>query len=66
MLRDAMAASQQPESIRQGWERTTLLSRLASSAEIAAAIAFAASPDCSFATGDLIVVDGGATAGRRV
>jgi NAD(P)-dependent dehydrogenase (short-subunit alcohol dehydrogenase family) len=66
MLRDAMAASLQPESIRQGWERTTLLNRLASSAEIAAAIAFAASPDCSFATGDLIVVDGGATAGRRV
>lgn len=66
MMRDAEAASPDPESVRGEWERLTLLNRLASPGEIAAAIAFAASPDCSFGTGDLIVVDGGATAGRRV
>lgn len=66
MMKDAMSASAQPESVRGAWARLTLLNRVASPGEIAAAIAFAASPDCSFATGDLIVVDGGATAGRRV
>lgn len=66
MMQEAMAASSQPESLRREWERLTLLDRVASPDEIAGAIAFAASPDCSFATGDLIVVDGGATAGRRV
>ena len=66
MMRDAEAASPHPESVRGEWERLTLLNRLASPGEIAAAIAFAASADCSFATGGLIVVDGGTTAGRRV
>jgi hypothetical protein len=27
---------------------------------------FAASPDCGFATGSVIMVDGGVTAGKRV
>ena len=66
MMQEAIAASPQPELVRGEWERLTLLNRVASPDEIAAAIAFAASPDCSFATGDMIVVDGGATAGRRV
>jgi NAD(P)-dependent dehydrogenase (short-subunit alcohol dehydrogenase family) len=66
MMRNAIAGSPQPELARGGWAGLTLLNRVASPAEIAAAIAFAASPDCSYATGDLIVVDGGATAGRRV
>ncbi len=45
---------------------STLLNRSASPEETAAAIVFAASADCSFAAGNLIVLDGGATAGRRL
>ena len=66
MMREAMAASPDPDAVRESWRSATLLGRLAAPEEIAAAIAFAASPDCSFATGDLITVDGGATAGRRI
>jgi NAD(P)-dependent dehydrogenase (short-subunit alcohol dehydrogenase family) len=43
-----------------------MLRRAALPAEIAEAIAFAASPRASYMTGDLLVIDGGATAGRRV
>lgn len=66
MLRDTMAAASDPEAVRQGWQSATLLGRIAAPKEIAAAIAFAASPDCGYATGNLIIVDGGATAGRRI
>jgi NAD(P)-dependent dehydrogenase (short-subunit alcohol dehydrogenase family) len=66
MMRDTMAASPDPEAVRRTWQSGTLLGRIAAPEEIAAAIAFAASPDCSYATGNLIVVDGGTTAGRRV
>jgi NAD(P)-dependent dehydrogenase (short-subunit alcohol dehydrogenase family) len=66
MMRDTVSASPDPEATRRQWEEGTPLRRVARPAEIAAAIAFAASADCSYATGDLIVVDGGATAGRRL
>ena len=66
MMRAAMVASPDPEAVRESWRSATLLGRLAAPEEIAAAIAFAASPDCSYATGNLITVDGGATSGRRV
>jgi NAD(P)-dependent dehydrogenase (short-subunit alcohol dehydrogenase family) len=66
MMREAMSASPNPEAVRENWRSATLLGRIAAPEEIAAAIAFAASPDCSFATGNLIIVDGGATTGRRV
>jgi NAD(P)-dependent dehydrogenase (short-subunit alcohol dehydrogenase family) len=66
MMHAAMSWSPNPEAVRRSWEAGTLLGRVASPEEIAAAIAFAASPDCSFATGSLIVVDGGSTTGRRV
>ena len=66
MMRNAMAASSDPEAVRESWQSSALLGRVAAPQEIAAAIAFAASPDCSYATGNLITVDGGTTAGRRV
>jgi NAD(P)-dependent dehydrogenase (short-subunit alcohol dehydrogenase family) len=48
------------------WSRWTMLRRAAEPREIAAAIAFAASADASYATGSVIAVDGGAGAGRRL
>jgi NAD(P)-dependent dehydrogenase (short-subunit alcohol dehydrogenase family) len=66
MLTDTMKAAPDPGAVRRSWERSPLLRRIAAPEEIAAAIAFAASSDCGFATGNLIVVDGGTTAGRRV
>jgi NAD(P)-dependent dehydrogenase (short-subunit alcohol dehydrogenase family) len=48
------------------WESYTLLNRVAAPGEIAEAILFAASPKCAFQTGSVIVIDGGATAGRKI
>jgi NAD(P)-dependent dehydrogenase (short-subunit alcohol dehydrogenase family) len=59
MMRDSAAAQGQ-------WEVYTLLNRIGAPGEIAEAILFAASPKCAFQTGSVIVVDGGATAGRRI
>jgi NAD(P)-dependent dehydrogenase (short-subunit alcohol dehydrogenase family) len=43
-----------------------MLRRPAMAEEIAEAIAFAASPRASYMSGDLLVISGGATAGRHV
>jgi NAD(P)-dependent dehydrogenase (short-subunit alcohol dehydrogenase family) len=48
------------------WSAWTMLGRAADPSEIAAAIVFAASAEASFATGSVIAVDGGASAGRRL
>lgn len=64
MLRSSSAARAGLEAARLQWSSHTLLGRVAAPEEIAQAIVFAAAP--GYATGNLIVVDGGATAARRV
>jgi NAD(P)-dependent dehydrogenase (short-subunit alcohol dehydrogenase family) len=66
MMRDALAAAPDPIAELRQWVEFPMLRRAALPAEIAEAIAFAASPRASYMTGDLLVIDGGATAGRRV
>jgi NAD(P)-dependent dehydrogenase (short-subunit alcohol dehydrogenase family) len=66
MLRETAAAAPDPQAVRDGWAEATILRRVSAPAEIAEAIAFAASPRAAYMTGDLLVIDGGATAGRRV
>ena len=66
MMRNCVAAQPDPAAARLQWQSYSVLGRFAEPEEIAEAILFAASPHCRFQTGSLIVVDGGATAGRRV
>jgi len=66
MMRQSVTAASDPERAERDWAKPTMLGRVATPQEIAEAIAFAASPRASYMTGDLLVVDGGATAGRRV
>jgi NAD(P)-dependent dehydrogenase (short-subunit alcohol dehydrogenase family) len=66
MMREAVAAAPDPIAELSQWVEFPMLRRAALPAEIAEAIAFAASPRASYMTGDLLVIDGGATAGRRV
>jgi NAD(P)-dependent dehydrogenase (short-subunit alcohol dehydrogenase family) len=66
MMRDSNARSDDPVAAAAAWTNATMLRRAARPEEIAEVIAFAASSAASYMTGDVIVVDGGATAGRRV
>jgi NAD(P)-dependent dehydrogenase (short-subunit alcohol dehydrogenase family) len=66
MMRDSIASQPDPTAARSQWASYPLLQRIAAPAEIAEAILFAASPKCAFQTGSVIMVDGGATAGRRL
>ena len=66
MMREAVAAAPDPAAELRTWTEVPMLRRVATPHEIAEAIAFAASPRASYMTGDVLVIDGGATAGRRV
>lgn len=66
MMRDSLTHAPSPHAAQAQWESYTLLNRVAVPGEIAEAILFAASPKCAFQTGSVIVVDGGATAGRKI
>lgn len=52
-----------PPQVREGWLAKMPLKRTAQPEEIAAVIAFLASDDASYMTGQTLVVDGGATTG---
>ena len=54
-----------PAAVLRGQAEMHLMGRLATAEEIAAAIAFLASPDASFITGVVLPVEGGATLGYR-
>jgi meso-butanediol dehydrogenase / (S,S)-butanediol dehydrogenase / diacetyl reductase len=66
MMRQSLEASGDPAATRKVWEAYPALRRVAQPNEVAEAILFAASPRSSFMTGNLIVVDGGVTMGKRV
>jgi NAD(P)-dependent dehydrogenase (short-subunit alcohol dehydrogenase family) len=65
LMRSWAATLPEPEAVLRGQAEMHLLNRLATSEEIAAAIAFLASPDASFITGAILPVEGGATLGYR-
>jgi NAD(P)-dependent dehydrogenase (short-subunit alcohol dehydrogenase family) len=65
-MRESIAAAPDPAAELRAWTQFPMLRRAATPEEIAEAIVFAASPRSSFMTGDLLVIDGGVTAGRRV
>ena len=62
MIRDAIAATQDPEATRQLFLERHPLGRLATPEEIATAALYLASDDAVFMTGASLVIDGGVTA----
>jgi NAD(P)-dependent dehydrogenase (short-subunit alcohol dehydrogenase family) len=66
MMEQSVMKAPDPDAERLRWASFPHMRRIADPAEIAEAAFFAASPDCSFATGSVIMVDGGVTAGKRV
>jgi NAD(P)-dependent dehydrogenase (short-subunit alcohol dehydrogenase family) len=66
MMQRSLDATPDPIAARKVWEDYPALRRVARPEEVAEAILFAASPRSSFMTGNLIVVDGGVTMGKRV
>jgi NAD(P)-dependent dehydrogenase (short-subunit alcohol dehydrogenase family) len=66
MMEHAVRAAPDPEAARRQWMSFPLLGRVAHPSEIAETIVFAASPAASFATGSILLIDGGTTAGKLV
>lgn len=66
MMRDSNATSADSAAAAAAWVNPTMLRRPARPKEIAEVIAFAASARASYMTGDVVMVDAGVTAGRRV
>ena len=65
LMRSWAATLPDPDAVLRGQADMHLLKRLATADEIAAAIAFLASPAASFITGTILPVEGGATLGYR-
>jgi NAD(P)-dependent dehydrogenase (short-subunit alcohol dehydrogenase family) len=65
MMEQSVMKAADPDAERLRWASFPHMKRIADPAEIAEAVFFAASPDCGFATGSVIMVDGGVTAGKR-
>ncbi len=65
LMRSWAATLPDPDAVLRGQADMHLLKRLATADDIAAAIAFLASPAASFITGTIIPVEGGATLGYR-
>lgn len=61
MIRGWFAQADDPVALEQAQVAPVLLQRLARPEEIAAAALFLVSPESSFMTGSIMVVDGGAT-----
>lgn len=66
MMRQSIDIQPDPAAAARSWAEPTMLRRVATAEEIAEVIVFAASSRASYMTGDIILADGGATAGRRV
>ena len=66
MMEASVATAADPAAARRQWASYPLLGRIATPAEIAEAIVFAASPGARYLTGSVIMADGGTTAGKRV
>ncbi len=56
------SGERQPEEFVRAYSRKTMLGRMASADEIASAVAFLASQEASYVTGECLVVDGGFSA----
>ena len=65
LMRSWAATHPDPDAVLRGQAEMHLLKRLATADDIAATIAFLASPAASFITGTIVPVEGGATLGYR-
>ena len=62
LLEGVIAASRNPEKLREGLSKAPPLGRLGQASEVAAAVLYLASDESAFTTGAELAVDGGLTA----